>query len=174
MIRINIFICFFILISGCSNFDQEKSTVKMKEVEKNEFSFYDFNFSLKVFDDRVGLVEEIDFESIKPPESDHHNIRNIQYYNEELEKLSNPQIITNTVSSEKLNLIYLKLIEKLIPKPKVNTSIKKIPSPPKWDNEWRHCVIELDLKYRGDLYRMETQNYYKLYDNINAIIQPSR
>lgn len=158
----NQFLLAFIFISctiffNCSSVTEDKSSVTEN---KDTDRFYDFDFAIKLYDERVGLYEEFTFKDSELP-SDTYEIRHIRFYTEDMEKISKPDTLMIPVSKSRLDSIYQTMVSKLTPTFKSNVRKPGVQPPPYWDNEWVHCDIMLHLQYE-DTYHVRTQVYQDL------------
>lgn len=140
----------FIFIDCSKKQDVDKQNEKLK-------SFYDFNFLIQVDDERYGIVESYEYQGAEILQGDSLLV----YHKENV----NNKILFDTIkiSKQKMDTLYAKISQELKPSYQYNKDVDVIPNPPSsyYDDEWKQCKIELDLKFRGGRKYVVTKPDYK-------------
>lgn len=154
----------WMFLSCFSCTDRGVKIIDKKIKKEDAFEFYDFQFNFEIYDQDLGLKEELIYDGNLSNDTD-FKILYITYY-EGRKKLTNPIREEISISSMKLDSIYSILVRRLQPNYNVNRDSVRIPSIQNYDSEWEYGVIKLDMGYRGDLYSIKTLNYKVTYKEL--------
>lgn len=139
----------------CSCFSDNKQ-------ETQNYRFYDFYFSIKMYENPQGLIKEIIFDGIKSKDSIY-----FLCYSEGNEQKANCIDSVFAVTDKDLDYLYSEhLISIFLPVCISNITKNIIPPIPTSSNEWGYTIIELDLRERGNKYVVTKSYDEHLFNNV--------
>lgn len=143
------FLLFLIFIFSCG----DKKTMQ-KNYKQN--SFYDFEFFIEIIDERFGVVESFKYDG------DNNLQKNVLSISHTYLKDDNIEHATIKISKRQMDSLFAKISNELRPNYLNNLDTINVPQPESYDDEWKICMIELDLKHRGGRY-VKYQTKYKYF-----------
>ena len=160
-------ILLFLVFSCQLKVERPTSVSEAKELKKEMYKFYGFDFEFIMYVEPVGVSEKFILKNHSTDSSQIYKENRLYYTkyanNESRILLSNPDTISVKLDTIQLDSLYAMASKYFQLEYKTNVSPYEVPPPPIGDSEWAQAKITLNLGYWGDKHIVFPRWHNKLY-----------